>query len=146
MPTLLWVRRGKEEVTVDYSTEEGFRAISWMLRDVDAGVVGAPVWSLLQLWSWMQAWLAAYGTHARFDIHSGLRTKATNKRYEGKLDSQHLPDLSMRFRAIDFSSPSVSGEYLGRLACLCRQGGVGIYLRDFTHIDTRGDVKFWRAY
>jgi uncharacterized protein YcbK (DUF882 family) len=145
VPTLLWVRRGRDEAKVDYSTDEGFREIAWMLRDVKAGVVGTPAWALLQQWSWMQAWLAAYGTHARFDIHSGLRTKATNDYYEGALASYHLPDSNMVFRAGDFSSPSVSSEYMGRLAYLSQQGGVGFYTRNFTHTDVRGRLVFWRS-
>ncbi|PCE30034.1 hypothetical protein BZL54_22995 [Burkholderia ubonensis subsp. mesacidophila] len=145
VPTVLWVRRGRDEARIDYSTDEGFRAAAWMLRDVRAGVVGVPAWSLLQQWSWMQAWLAAYGTHARFDIHSGLRTKATNDYYEGALSSYHLPDSNMVFRAGDFSSPSVSSEYMGRLAYLSQQGGVGFYTRNFTHTDVRGRVAFWRS-
>ena len=145
VPTLLWVRRGSDEATIDYSTDEGFRAIAWMMRDVRAGVVGIPDWRLLQQWSWMQAWLAAYGHHARFDIHSGLRTKATNDYYEGKLASYHLPDDRMVFRAGDFSTPSVPSEYIGRLAYLSQQGGVGFYTRNFTHTDVRGRVVAWRS-
>ena len=145
VPTLLWVRRGWDEAKVDYSTDEGFREIAWMLRDVKAGVVGTPAWALLQQWSWMQAWLAAYGAHARFDIHSGLRTKTTNDYYEWALASYHLPDANMVFRAGDFSSPSVSSEYMGRLAYLSQQGGVGFYTRNFTHTDVRGRLVFWRS-
>lgn len=145
VPTMLWVRRDADEANIDYSTDEGFRAIVWMLRDVRAGVSGTPHWRLLQQWSWMQAWLAAYGRHVRFDIHSGLRTKATNDFYEGALASYHLPDERMVFRAGDFSTPSVSSEYLGRLAYLSRQGGVGFYAREFIHTDVRGHAVAWRS-
>ena len=144
-PTLLWVRRGADEATIDYSTEEGFRAIAWMLRDIRAGVVGVPAWRLLQQWSWMQAWLAAYGRHVRFDIHSGLRTKQTNTHYEGALASYHLPDARLVFRAGDFSTPSIPSEYMGRLAYLSQQGGVGFYARDFIHTDVRGHPVAWRS-
>ncbi|MGN6232429.1 MAG: D-Ala-D-Ala carboxypeptidase family metallohydrolase [Trinickia sp.] len=144
-PTLLWVRRGSDEAMIDYSTDEGFRAIAWMLRDVRAGVVGVPAWRLLQQWSWMQAWLAEYGRHVRFDIHSGLRTKETNTYYEGALASYHLPDAQRVFRAGDFSTPSIPSEYMGRLAYLSQQGGVGFYARDFIHTDVRGRVVAWRS-
>jgi len=145
VPTLLWVRRGGDEATIDYSTDEGFRAIAWMMRDVRAGVIGIPDWRLLQQWSWMQAWLAAYGHHVKFDIHSGLRTKTTNDYNEGVLNSYHLPDAGMVFRAGDFSAPTIPSEYMGRLAYLSQQGGVGFYTRDFTHTDVRGRVVAWRA-
>lgn len=145
VPTLLWVRRGDDEATIDYSTDEGFRAIAWMLRDVRAGIVGVPAWRLLQQWSWMQAWLAAYGRHVRFDIHSGLRTKETNTYFEGALSSYHLPDAHRVFRAGDFSTPSIPSEYMGRLAYLSRQGGVGFYQRDFIHTDVRGRLVAWRS-
>jgi uncharacterized protein YcbK (DUF882 family) len=145
VPPLLWVRRGSDEARIDYSTDEGFRAIAWMMRDVRAGVTGTPDWRLLQQWSWMQAWLAAYGHHARFDIHSGLRTRETNDFYEGALASYHLPDQRMVFRAGDFSTPSIPSEYMGRLAYLSQQGGVGFYARDFIHTDVRGRVVAWRS-
>ena len=144
-PTLLWVRRGTDEALIDYSTDEGFNAIAWMLRDVRAGIVGVPDWRLLQQWSWMQAWLAAYGRHVRFDIHSGLRTKETNAYSEGALNSYHLPDSRWVFRAGDFSTPSIPSEYMGRLAYLSQQGGVGFYARDFIHTDVRGHALAWRS-
>lgn len=146
VPTLLWVRRDGDEAQIDYSTDEGFRAIAWMMRDVRAGIVGRPHWRLLQQWSWMQAWLAEYGYHVRFDIHSGLRTKATNDSTEGaSLTSYHLPDKQLEFRAGDFSTSTISSEYLGRLAWLSRQGGVGFYQRDFIHTDVRGYPASWRS-
>ncbi|WP_162878137.1 D-Ala-D-Ala carboxypeptidase family metallohydrolase [Trinickia diaoshuihuensis] len=144
-PTLLWLRRGSDEAMIDYSTDQGFSAVAWMLRDVRAGVVGVPEWRLLQQWSWMQAWLAAYGRHVRFDIHSGLRTKETNAHYEGALASYHLPDARGVFRAGDFSTPSIPSEYMGRLAYLSQQGGVGLYARDFIHTDVRGRTLAWRS-
>jgi uncharacterized protein YcbK (DUF882 family) len=136
---------GRRDFCKAFATDEGFRAIAWMMRDVRAGVTGTPDWRLLQQWSWMQAWLAAYGHHARFDIHSGLRTRETNDFYEGALASYHLPDQRMVFRAGDFSTPSIPSEYMGRLAYLSQQGGVGFYARDFIHTDVRGRVVAWRS-
>lgn len=146
IPTLLWVSRGSDEAQIDYSTAEGYRAIAWMLRDVRAGVIGVPHGRLLEQWSWMQAWLAAYGYHVRFDIHSGLRTPATNHSTEGAaLASYHLPNDQGVFRAGDFSTPTIPSEYMGRLAWLSQQGGVGFYTRDFIHTDVRGLPVSWRA-
>jgi len=146
VPTLLWLKRGADEGHIDYSTQEGYRAVAWLMRDVRAGVVGNPDWRLLQQWSWMQAWLASYGHHARFDVHSGLRTKGTNDYFEGARASFHLPDEQMVFRAGDFSTPAAPSEYMGRLAYLSQQGGVGFYqTHEFTHTDVRGKVVVWRS-
>ncbi|MNT95801.1 hypothetical protein D3C72_2377530 [compost metagenome] len=50
------------------------------------------------------------------------------------------------FRAVDFSTREISAEYLGRLAYLARQGGVGFYTqRDFVHNDVDERVRTWRA-
>jgi uncharacterized protein YcbK (DUF882 family) len=155
VPTVLWARRGKEEFQVDYSTDEGYKKIAWLLRDVQGGnIVGYPDYRLLQLDSWMQAWLAAYGYHVCFNIHSGLRTPKTNKRIERAAQaSWHLPDDRMMFRANDFSVKEISSEYMGRLAALAQQGGVGFYSNDnFTHADTgdliskkTGNPRYWRG-
>lgn len=93
----------------------------------------------------MQAWLAAYGHHVLFNVHSGLRTKSTNDYFEGALSSYHLPDERMVFRAGDLDCPSIPSEYIGRLAFLSQQGGVGFYVRNFTHTDVRGRVTYWRS-
>jgi len=138
LPTILWVRRARDEAQIDYSTEEGYRAIAWMLRDVQADVIGLPHERLLDQWAWMQAWLAAYGYHVRFDIHSGLRTPATNRSTEGAaLASYHLPDTQGVFRAGDISTPTIPW--------LSQQGGVGFYTRDFIHTDVRGYPVSWRS-
>lgn len=152
VPTILWARRGGDEVRVDFATREGFNALAWLLRDVRENVAGAPDWKLLQLMAWMQAWLAAYGHHVRLDLHSGLRMPKTNKRIEGAAQaSYHLPDAQMRFRAVDFSTRSVPSDYMGQLARYASQGGVGFYpSSNFTHIDTgprisrtTGRVRSW---
>jgi uncharacterized protein YcbK (DUF882 family) len=51
----------------------------------------------------------------------------------------------MVFRAGDLSTPSIPSEYMGRLAYLSQQGGVGFYTRDFIHTDVRGRVVAWRS-
>lgn len=141
--TALWVRRGADEMRLDFATEEGYRRISWLLRDVRANKVGIPDWRLLELLGWLQAWLAAYGHHVRFDITSGLRMPSTNKSTEGSAQaSYHLPDAQMCFRAIDFTTRTVPSNYMGQLALYAAQGGVGFYPNsNFTHIDTGPQVS-----
>lgn len=152
-PTILWLSRGSEELQFDYSTEIGYRSASYLLRDVQARKQGYPDWRLLQTLSWMQTWLAMYGHHVRFDALSGLRTRETNNRTENAArNSYHLPDERGVFRAIDFRANSIPSAYLGKLAALLQQGGVGFYQRDFIHIDTgsligkSGSQRIWRGY
>lgn len=155
VPTVLWAKRKGQELHVDFSTATGYNAIAWLLRDVHENRVGRPDWRLLQLMAWMQAWLGAYGYHACFDLHSGLRMPKTNKRIEGAAQaSYHLPDETMGFRASDFSTKSIPSSYMGRLAQYAAQGGVGFYPNDnFTHIDTgplisqkTGRIRSWVDY
>lgn len=145
VPTILWAKRGNDEAQVDYATPEGYRTITWLLRDIRANQSGHPDFRLLQLLSWMQAWLSAYGHHTRFDLHSGLRTAETNRKIEGAAQASfHLPDARGMFRAADFSTATISNEYMGRLAYLAHQGGVGFYAaKHFTHVDT-GGLRHWR--
>jgi uncharacterized protein YcbK (DUF882 family) len=145
VPTTLWVGRHGQQSLIDYSTTDGWNAISWYLRDTHANQAGIPHEKLLQLLSWMQAWLAAYGYHVRFDIHSGLRTKATNNRTENaSRTSYHLPDWQNVFRAVDFSTSSIPANYIGRLGAYANQGGVGFYPNaQFTHLDTGPTGRTW---
>ena len=146
VPAVLWLKRGQYEARLDYATEQGYRYVCWFLRDVQANVIGIPDWRLLQLLSWMQAWLAGYGHHVSFNIHSGLRTPITNNRTENAAQrSMHLPDRNGVFRAVDYSTKAITGDYLSRLADLARQGGVGFYThQNFTHNDV-GSVRHWRG-
>jgi len=145
VPTTLWVGRHGRQSMIDYSTTEGLNAISWYLRDTHANQIGVPHTRLLQLMSWMQAWLAAYGYHVRFDIHSGLRTRATNNNTENaSRTSYHLPDGQNVFRAVDFSTHSIPSNYLGQLGKYANQGGVGFYPNaQFTHVDTGPTGRTW---
>lgn len=152
-PTVLWLRRGNEQLQFDYSTAEGFRAASYLLRDIQAGVRGDPDFRLLQTLSWMQTWLALHGHHLVFDVLSGLRTPETNAKTENAAqNSMHLPDQNGVFRAIDFRTQDIPASYLGKLATLLRQGGVGFYTRNFVHLDTgaligkSGSQRIWHSY
>lgn len=151
-PTILWLRRGGEEQQFDYSTQEGYRTAAYLLRDVQARLQGHPDWRMLQTLSWMQTWLAMHGHHVRFDALSGMRTPATNNRTENAAqNSYHLPDGRGIFRAIDFRTSSIPSDYLGRLAAMLQQGGVGFYQREFLHIDTgsligkNGGQRIWHS-
>ncbi|AMR78576.1 hypothetical protein A2G96_12950 [Cupriavidus nantongensis] len=146
MPSVLWLRRGKDHARIDFATPEGYRAAAYLLRDVQAGFTGSPHPALLRLLAWEQAWLSAYGYTIPFVIHSGCRVASTNSREGGVQNSRHLPNQMGVFRAVDFSTREISAEYLGRLAYLARQGGVGFYnQRDFVHNDVDEKVRAWRG-
>ncbi|GLC94842.1 hypothetical protein Tamer19_42500 [Cupriavidus sp. TA19] len=146
MPSVLWLRRGKDQARIDFATPEGYRAAAYLLRDVQAGFTGSPHPALLRLLAWEQAWLSAYGYTIPFVVHSGCRVAATNSREGGVQNSRHLPNQMGVFRAVDFSTREILAEYLGRLAYLAGQGGVGFYTqRDFVHNDVDERVRTWRA-
>lgn len=145
IPDVLWIRRGSDEARVNFSTAQGYSDVAYLLRDVQGRFVGRPHPRLLQLLAWQQAWLAAYGYVMPFKIHSGCRKASTNSREGGAQNSQHLPDDLGVFRAVDFSTKEISAEYLGRLAFLAQQGGVGFYnADDFVHNDV-GRLRTWRG-
>ena len=144
-PRPLWIRRGKDEFNLDVATIDGYRAAAWMLRDVQANVSGWPHPHLLLLLSWSQAWLASHHYYARYDILSGLRTKATNDRTEGaSRASTHLPDANGYFFGVDFRSPNLDAGYTAQMLRAVGMGGVGLYYqREFVH----GDIarpRSWR--
>lgn len=145
-PLVLWARRGKDQAKMDCSTAEGHAALCYLTRDIRAQVQGYPHPALIRLLCWEQAWLAGYGVHAPFIFTSGLRMPATNAKTEkAALESEHLPDKRLVFKAVDMRSPAVSTDYLSRLAYLAKQGGVGIYSADnFLHQDV-GRVRVWRG-
>lgn len=148
--TLLWVRRGKDEFQLDYTGEKGSRMVAWLLRDISANRQGIPDIRLLHTMSWIQTWLALHGHHVCYELLSGLRMPSTNNSIEGAArGSFHLPDKHGVFRAVDLRARPIPSAYIGKLAYLLKQGGVGFYSRDFTHIDTgtligkQGTQRIW---
>ena len=143
---VLWCARGNDAFRLNLGQPQGMATLNWLLRDVHTGQAGMLSREVARLLCWMQAWLAGYGVHARFDLLSGLRMPGTNAHTEGAaLRSRHLPDRSGRFHAVDFRPRGVSAEYLARLAWYAGQGGVGIYVREFVHVDD-GRRRSWRHY
>ncbi|MBC3871473.1 YcbK family protein [Undibacterium oligocarboniphilum] len=136
-PSVIWMSRGNEQYQFDIATQAGYLTAAYLLRDIRANRQGYPDIRLLKTVAWMQAWLALYGHHVRIDALSGLRTRETNQHTEkAAQNSCHLPDGQGVFRAIDFRTQTIPSDYLGKLAGLLKQGGVGIYQRNFIHIDT----------
>ena len=145
IPYTLDMQRGKERFLLDLRTAEGLRAAAWLLRDIRAGnVIGIPNMDTLRLAAWAQASLAAQGAHSVFNIHSGLRTLATNSSTEGHAqNSRHIPDSLMRFSAIDLDPIGINKVYFGNLIAQPRFGGVGWYSTHI-HFDVREKPAYWR--
>lgn len=146
LPRALWLQRDKEWGLIDIESEEGYRQACWLLRDTQAGRTASASMRLLQTAAWMQAFFAAYQVHRPFVVHSGFRTRFTNEACGGAKASLHLQDASGCFHAMDIHMDGIPVDYLGNLAVLARQGGVGLYAdqpNGFVHIDD-GRVRYWR--
>ena len=146
LPRALWLQRDKEWGLIDIESGEGYRQACWLLRDTQAGQTASASMRLLQTAAWMQAFFAAYQVHRPFVVHSGFRTKFTNEAVGGAKASLHLQDESGLFHAMDIHMDGIPVDYLGNLAALARQGGVGFYAdrpKGFVHIDD-GRVRYWR--
>lgn len=145
-PRALWLQRGKEWGMLDIASDAGYRQACWLLRDTQAGKAAAASARLLQTAAWMQAFFAAYQVHRPFMVHSGFRTRFTNEVAGGAKASLHMADGAGSFHAMDIHMDGIPVEYLGRLAALAHQGGVGFYedrARGFVHVDD-GRVRYWR--
>lgn len=144
-PQTLWVRRGRDEAMLNVYTDDGYKKLAWLARDIRAGnLVGIPSPRVVRLAVWMQAWLTAQGVKKPLILLSGLRTTRTNDSTEGaSRASRHLPDKSGMFYALDFEVPGVPSSYLAKLALWAHEGGVGFYGdAGHLHIDD-GRPRFW---
>lgn len=144
-PSVLWLVRKGESYRFDFSTPEGYQTANWMLRDIQAGgVVGMASARTLYSLAWGQAYLAAYGHHHPYSVHSGLRMPSTNARTRGAdKHSFHLPvdpaRRDLRFFAADVAMPSVPAPYLARLVATPSYGRIILYPQEgFIHFDDSG--------
>ena len=146
-PRALWLTSHGESRHLDILTPADYQAACWLLRDWRTQKVASASLRLLETAAWMQAFLALYQIHRPFVVHSGYRTKFTNELVGGARASMHMLDPQGYFHAMDIHMNGVSAEYLGRLAALAHQGGVGFYThrsQEFVHIDD-GRVRYWRG-
>lgn len=144
-PQTLWIRRGRDEALLNVYTDDGYKQLAWLARDIRAGnLVGTPSPRVVRLAVWMQAWLTAQGVRKPLILMSGLRTPKTNNSTEGAARaSKHLPDKSGMFYALDFEVAGVPSSYLAKLAVWAHEGGVGYYGdAGHIHIDD-GRPRFW---
>ena len=82
-------------------------------------------------------------TKALFNVISGYRSPATNRKLRKKGTGVASKSLHMQGKAIDIRIPGYSTRQLGNVARKMRVGGVGYYPKsDFVHVDT-GRVRYW---
>lgn len=134
-----------EDINVVFSkgnvyVPEALGSLNRFLRDHysgDVGVMDAALFDLLH-----QVRLAL-GSSAAFEVISGYRCEATNKRLRGQGGGVAKRSLHMDGRAIDVRLPGTSLSDLRDVALSLQAGGVGYYARSqFVHLDT-GRVRRW---
>lgn len=143
-PRRLHLVRGGEWARVTYFADgqlvpEGYQACCYLLRDVQANVVGAMDIRLLDALCGAQGYLSAFGIDVPWEATSGLRTARTNATTEGAVrDSEHLYG-----RATDGRFPGIPSDKQAALARMYATGGLGWYpARNFCHLDV-GRFRSW---
>ena len=76
------------------------------------------------------------------EIISGYRTPATNAMLAARSEAVAIRSLHMSAKALDFRIPGLDNTHVARIAWGLGFGGVGLYGRDFVHVDT-GDRRRW---
>lgn len=145
-PRRLYIKRVStgEEANVVYWANgrivpEGYKQLSWIMRDVKAGQSVNMDVRLFDLMYAIQSWVSYYGYKSPLMITSGYRSPQTNNSTEGAAKNS----LHTQGKATDFYIPGLPWEYVGRLAAAYTAGGVGFYPgQNFIHIDT-GRVRYW---
>lgn len=83
------------------------------------------------------------GSSGTFEVISGYRSPATNKKLRNSSNGVAKKSLHMAGRAIDIRLSGVPTRKLRAKACSLQRGGVGYYAKsDFIHLDT-GRVRTW---
>ncbi|MGI6656502.1 MAG: YcbK family protein [Desulfobulbus sp.] len=83
------------------------------------------------------------GRRGTYEVLSGFRSPATNKRLRRNSRGVAKRSLHMEGRAIDIRFPGVDLDQIRECAIEMRTGGVGYYARSqFVHLDT-GDFRTW---
>ncbi|SDO53621.1 YcbK family protein [Desulforhopalus singaporensis] len=119
---------------------ENVNRLNHFLRDFRTGDVHPIDTDLLYLLSRLQK---ATGNDDVFEVISGYRSPATNRKLRLASGKVAKKSLHMEGRAIDIRLRGVSTRHLCRIARSFHSGGVGYYpASDFIHIDT-GPVRTW---
>lgn len=120
--------------------QESLQRINHLLRDHRTGEVKAIDPDLLDILHALHN-----RTHANtpFEIISGYRSPATNRKLHAHSSGVAKNSLHMAGQAIDIRLPGCSLANLRKAAASMKQGGVGYYPQsNFIHVDT-GRVRYW---
>jgi uncharacterized protein YcbK (DUF882 family) len=134
-----------ETLAVDYAVNgrycpEALIAVNRLLRDFRTGDVHEIDPVLLDI---LHDVRTTTGTSVPFQVVSGYRSPATNRRLAATRGGVAVHSLHLTGQAIDVRLPGVSCAALKRAAVGLRAGGVGYYPdSDFVHLDT-GRVRYW---
>jgi len=119
---------------------ESEKEIIHFLRDFRTGEIHSIDYQLLDTLCSLQR---ACGSSGTFEVISGYRSPATNKKLRNSSKGVAKKSLHMEGRAIDIRLTGVSTRELRAKACSLQRGGVGYYAKsDFIHLDT-GRVRSW---
>lgn len=145
---VIWLRRPQsgEQLRAMYFSDgqvhwDTYALICHMLRDVEekATFLDFDI-NLLNLIFGIQAWDEAERRRLYpFDVHSGFRTAAHNRRLE--VDGAARNSLHMQRRALDGEIFGMQHSQLAKKGEFYKQGGVGLYSWG-VHLDT-GAVRRW---
>lgn len=120
--------------------EDSLKRINHLLRDHRTGEVKTIDPNLLDLISALHQRIPA---DSPFEIISGYRSPATNRKLRKHSKGVAKNSLHMVGRAIDIRLPGCSLVNLRKAAAALQAGGVGYYPKsNFVHVDT-GRVRYW---
>lgn len=142
--SMIDIQRGKQRALVDFATTAGYAEAAWLMRDASANYIGKPHPQMLRLMAWLQAVVAAHGSHETFIITSGARLRATNARIEGAADnSRHIPSKTGIFSATDLQPTRFPIRTIADVLAKAKYGGIGEY-QHHLHVDY-GRVARWSS-
>jgi uncharacterized protein YcbK (DUF882 family) len=142
----IWLRRREtgEEIKINFYTdnkynENAYQQFCDLMRDIRAGIEYQMDPNLMNALYAVQSNLFGMGIIKPMLVTSGYRSPQTNASIEGAAKGS----LHMKGKAVDFVLESTDPIFVGKIAYLFKQGGVGFYPgRSFTHIDT-GNFRTW---
>lgn len=114
--------------------------INYLLRDHRTDEVKTIDPNLLDI---LHAMRSKIPVDAPFEIISGYRSPATNRKLQGHSNGVAKHSLHMVGQAIDIRLPGCSLSKLRKTAAAMKRGGVGYYPQsNFVHVDT-GRIRYW---
>jgi len=120
--------------------EESLRSINYLLRDHRTDEVNRIDAEALDI---MYALRQKFPVSQPFEIISGYRSPATNRKLRKNSSGVAKTSYHMRGQAIDLRLPGVHLKTLRKAALKLQRGGVGFYPEsNFIHVDT-GPVRYW---